>query len=93
MAQPESTEALEQLIIARIKDNNFDDPVRKVRTKPNATTTVEVSSEKSKVGLAQIYEQEITAQSSNQPVISSEAKEIESKLHALVKKLDALVNI
>lgn len=91
----EVTEALEEMIKQRIKDNRFDDPIKK--TKPPMTTQtprqVEVSSERSKIGLAQVYEQEIAAKaSSSQPIKDGPEKEIETKIFALFRKLDALVD-
>lgn len=92
---PETTENLEELIKQRIKDNKFDDPVRK--TKPSSKVLgsfkqVEVSSEKSKVGLAQLYEQELLAQTSTNKPKDGPEKEVEEKLYALFKKLDSLVD-
>lgn len=93
---PEITEqtdqSLEDIIKQRIKDKRFDDPVRK--TKPlvaPSSRNVEVSSEKSKIGLAQLYEQELLAKttSGNQTKDGPE-KEVERKLRALCRKLDAL---
>lgn len=93
---PESTEALEAMIRQRIKDNKFDDPLKKVKpTKPDGPQArqVEVSAEKSKVGLAQLYEQELIAKaSSSQPARDGPEKEVETKLFALFRKLDALVD-
>lgn len=93
---PESTEALEELIKQRIKDNRFDDPVRKVKpvqTKGPQARQVEVSAERSKVGLAQLYEQELIAKvTSGQPARDGPEKEVETKLFALFRKLDALVD-
>ena len=54
---------------------------------------IEVSSEKSKLGLAQIYEQDIIAKASvEKPAKEGPEKEIETKLFALFRKLDALVD-
>lgn len=93
---PETTEALEELIKQRIKDNKFDDPVKKVKpmlaTTTATTRQVEVSSEKSKVGLAQLYEQELVAKATAGQARDGPEKEIESKLFALFRKLDALVD-
>lgn len=93
---PESTEALEAMIRQRIKDNKFDDPVRKTKlTTPNdkQAMQVEVSSEKSKLGLAQVYEQELIAKaSSSKPARDGPEKEVEAKVFALFRKLDALVD-
>lgn len=91
---PETTEALEALIRNRIKDNKFDDPVRKVKPATSfiASRQVEVSSEKSKVGLAQLYEQELIAKATTDQVKEGPEKEVETKLFALFRKLDALVD-
>jgi U3 small nucleolar ribonucleoprotein component len=93
---PETTEALEAMIRQRIKDNKFDDPVKKVKpTKPSGPQArqVEISSEKSKVGLAQLYEQELIAKAtSSKPARDGPEKEVETKLFALFRKLDALVD-
>lgn len=89
---PETTESLEALIKQRIKDNNFDDPIRKVKPALAAAVTrqVEVSTEKSKIGLAQIYEQELIAKSGNIKAKEGPEKDVERKLLALFKKLDSL---
>lgn len=92
----ETTEALEELIKQRIKDNKFDDPEKK--TKPISTTTpagarqVEVSAEKSKVGLADLYEQELVAKTTAGKARDGPEKEVEAKIYALFRKLDALVD-
>jgi len=90
----ETTEALEEMIKQRIKDNKFDDPIKKVKlTCPKAISQVEVSSERSKIGLAQLYEQEIvTRMGANQPARDNAEQEVEVKLFSLFKKLDALVD-
>lgn len=91
---PETTESLEALIKQRIKDNKFDDPIRKIKPQvPTGSKQVEVSSEKSKVGLAQIYEQELLSKTtSGQTARDGPEKEVEQKLFAVFKKLDALVD-
>lgn len=93
----QTTEALEELIKQRIKDNRFDDPIKKV--KPSVSNLqrdrqIEINSERSKVGLAQLYEQEIISKAgvSNQPIKDGPEKEVENKLFALFRKLDALVD-
>lgn len=90
---PETTEGLEALIKQRIKDNKFDDPVRKIKPALAATMSreVEVSAEKSKVGLAQLYEQELLAKATPGQAKEGPEKEVEKKLGALFRKLDALV--
>jgi U3 small nucleolar RNA-associated protein MPP10 len=56
---PESTESLETLIKRRIQDDIFDDPERKVLPKEKAfRPRMELSQEKSKQGLAELYERE-----------------------------------
>lgn len=92
---PETTEGLEALIKQRIKDGKFDDPERKVKPafKSQTTREVEVSQEKSKVGLAQLYEQELVARATGaSQTRDGPEKEVETKLHALFRKLDALVD-
>jgi U3 small nucleolar RNA-associated protein MPP10 len=93
---PESTEALEAVIRQRIKDNKFDDPIKKVKpTKPSGPQArrVDVSAEKSKVGLAQLYEQElIDKATTSKPARDGPEKEVETKIYALFRKLDALVD-
>lgn len=91
---PETTETLEEMIKKRIKDNRFDDPEKKVKpvhALASSSKQVEVSSEKSKVGLAQLYEREIIAQATgNKQAKDGPEKEVERKLFALFRKLDAL---
>ncbi len=60
----ESTAELETLIKQRIRDQAFDDVVRKVDVKDRVyRPPTELNQEKSKLGLAEIYEQEFVAQS------------------------------
>lgn len=90
---PETTETLEEMIKQRIKDNRFDDPVRKVKPAhalASSSKQVEISGEKSKVGLAQLYEQEIIASVSGGQTKDGPEKDVERKLYALFRKLDAL---
>lgn len=88
---PETTETLEELIKKRIKDGQFDDPVRKIKPAiVAASKQVEVSSEKSKIGLAQLYEQELVAKVAPAKAKDGPEKDVERKLLALFKKLDAL---
>lgn len=90
---PEFTLSLEDVIKQRIKENQFDDPVRKVKPSVAAigAREVEVSAEKSKVGLAQLYEQELIDKVTGGRGKDGPEKEVERKLVALCKKLDALV--
>lgn len=88
---PETTENLEAIIKQRIKDNKFDDPVRKTKPMiPTSSRQVEVSSEKSKVGLAQLYEQELISKVTSGQTKDGPEKDVEIRLYALIKKLDAL---
>lgn len=93
---PEATESLEEKIKLRIKDSRFDDPVRKakpVSMPTNPSSSIEVSSEKSKVGLATLYEQEIVAKTaSGQETKDTKEKQVEIKLLSLFRKLDHLVS-
>lgn len=92
----ETTEGLEALIKQRIKDNKFDDPERKVKpvAKLQSTREVEINQEKSKVGLAQLYEQELVAKATGSTSLARDGadKEAETRLNALFRKLDALVD-
>lgn len=90
---PETTETLEEMIKQRIKDNKFDDPVRKVRPsalEAGTSTEIEVSAEKSKIGLAQLYEQDLITRTGNTQIRDGPEKEVERRLVALCRKLDAL---
>lgn len=89
---PETTESLEALIKQRIKDNKFDDPIKKIKPAQaiSKARQVEVSSEKSKVGLAELYEQELIGKVSSKPVRDGAEKDVERKLLALFRKLDAM---
>lgn len=93
---PETTESLEEKIKLRIKDNRFDDPVRKVKPATaiaNQPKPIEVSSEKSKVGLATLYEQEIISKTAaGQETKDTSEKKVELKLKSLFRKLDHLVS-
>lgn len=90
----ELTEGLEALIRTRIKDNRFDDPVRKIKPATSfvATKQVEVSSEKSKLGLAQLYEQELMSKTKPDQRNNGPEKVVEQRLFTLFRKLDALVD-
>lgn len=90
---PETTETLEELIKQRIKDNKFDDPIKKVKPVIAAATLarqVEINSEKSKIGLAQLYEQELITKATSTKVKDGPERDVERRLYALLKKLDAL---
>lgn len=96
----ESTEQLEEIIKQRIKDSNFDDPIRKHKTPVDINAAAKrsiaaekiASSEKSKLGLADVYEQQIYK--SILPAAENKTvKEVGKKLDVLLKKLNALSEI
>lgn len=99
-----STLKLEDIIIQRIKDKAWDDVVRKIKPIENEIEykkKLVLDQEKSKLSLAQIYEQEYLKQVENKatedvidkPEIEPpEHVEIKSLLKNLFVKLDALSN-
>ena len=94
----ETTNILEDMIKQRVFDGTFDDPVKKVAPIVKKTSTVEVSTEKSKAGLGDIYAAEFAQRAMGQ---ASEAEEkiikLESEVDAMMSmvfsKLDALSNL
>lgn len=89
----QKTAELEDLIKQRIKDSNFDDPVRKHKpsTDSNAIAgEIQVNSEKSKVGLADIYEQQFLSNPKEKEAKENAVKECQLKLNSLLNKLNAL---
>lgn len=55
---PEVTASLEEIIKRRIKEESWDDPVRKVELDRPFKPQVVLDEEKSKKGLGEIYEEE-----------------------------------
>ena len=100
----ESTKELEGLIIQRIKDKSFDDVVRRIDLKPKVyKAPLELNSEKSKLGLADIYAQEFVSKatavqdaetgiSSKPTEVNKDHVEIAELFAKLCYKLDALSN-
>ncbi|KAF9435853.1 hypothetical protein BGZ76_005376 [Entomortierella beljakovae] len=99
----ESTKTLEDIIMERILASNFDDVVRKAP--PNAkafnpSSRVEISDEKSKKSLAELYEDDYVRQTSTTgPVLSEREAALEKKhdeitqlWQELCQKLDSLSN-
>ena len=96
----EATEELEDLIRRRARDELWDDPVR--REKPqekryNYSIPKQVDTQKSQLGLAEVYEQEFlkqTAATSN--ILRTEEQTMEDEIKVMMKevfgKLDALSN-
>ncbi|XP_046917419.2 uncharacterized protein LOC124497785 [Dermatophagoides farinae] len=83
----ETTANLETLIKQRIKDKVFDDVERKVKPKEQPfefRRRIMLESEKSKIGLAEVYEQEYLKQ---------QQKQKEQEIGATATALDAFVSI
>lgn len=102
---PEITEAvtktLEERIIQRIRDRTFDDVERKAdpgnleayRPRP----TAELDSEKSAVGLGEVYAESYARRAANMPTAAEEKlsqahEEIAEEMNSLFSRLDALTN-
>jgi U3 small nucleolar RNA-associated protein MPP10 len=92
----ESTASLESLIKQRILDEAFDDVEAKVAVEVKAKKQrAEVSDEKSKAGLGDIYEQDYVKEALGvQPTdkLSEEKQEMAKLFQLLSAKLDALTN-
>ncbi|KAF9896125.1 hypothetical protein BX616_008080, partial [Lobosporangium transversale] len=99
----ETTQTLEDMIKERILAGNFDDVVRKAAPNQkafNPSTRVEISDEKSKKSLAELYEDEYVRQTSTTgPVLSEREAALEKKheeitqlWQQLCQKLDSLSN-
>ena len=99
-----STMRLEDIILQRIKDKAWDDVVRKIKPTEGELEykkRIVLDQEKSKLSLAQIYEQEYLKQVENKAFDGSidkpeveppEHQEIRGMLKSLFHKLDALSN-
>ncbi|KAF9356241.1 U3 snoRNP protein [Mortierella sp. NVP85] len=99
----ETTKTLEDIIKDRILTANWDDVVRKAPPNPkafNPSTRVEISDEKSKKSLAELYEDDYVRQTSTTgPVLSEREAALEKKheeittlWQELCQKLDSLSN-
>ncbi|KAG0370901.1 U3 small nucleolar ribonucleoprotein complex, subunit Mpp10 [Gamsiella multidivaricata] len=99
----ETTQTLEDIIKERILAGNWDDVVRKAPPNPkafNPSSRVEISDEKSKKSLAELYEDDYVRQtSSTGPVLSEREAALEKKHEEittlwqdLCQKLDSLSN-
>ena len=95
----DTTEAVEEMISRRARDELWDDPVR--REKPqekryNYSVPKQVEIQKSKLGLAEVYEQEYLKSDPGSAVQRSEEQAIEEEVKKMMKdlfaKLDALSN-
>jgi len=97
----EVTKQLEDIIKQRIVDGAWDDVERKVELKEKTfTPNDEVSSEKSKIGLAEVYEKQLLEETkkamgqltSSEEKVNKEHEEIAIAMAKLFHKLDALSN-
>ncbi|KAI1315343.1 hypothetical protein EDD11_000951 [Mortierella claussenii] len=99
----ESTQTLEDIIKERILAANYDDVVRKAAPNQkafNPSSRVEISDEKSKKSLAELYEDDYVRQTSTSgPVVSEREAALEKKheeitglWQELCQKLDSLSN-
>ncbi|OQR94543.1 U3 small nucleolar ribonucleoprotein [Achlya hypogyna] len=92
----EVTQALEDLIKERIREDQYDDVVRKFAANDAAQREVaELSMEKSKEGLGEIYEKEYMKNAmgfEDNSDMKKEQEEIEAMFQKLCWKLDALSN-
>ncbi|KAK0156327.1 U3 small nucleolar ribonucleoprotein MPP10 [Merluccius polli] len=93
----ETTLQLEDIIKQRIKDQVFDDVVRKEKPKEEAfqyKKRLTLDHEKSKLSLAQIYEQEFIKQTQQKTEVEENPAHVEIKkmMDTLFLKLDALSN-
>ncbi|KAG0325686.1 hypothetical protein BGZ99_000276 [Dissophora globulifera] len=99
----ESTQTLEDIIKERILAANYDDVVRKAAPNPkafNPSSRVEISDEKSKKSLAELYEDDYVKQTSTTGPVMSEREAALEKRHdeitglwqELCQKLDSLSN-
>ncbi|CAL8247012.1 unnamed protein product [Lota lota] len=93
----ETTLQLEDIIKQRIKDQVFDDVVRKEKPKEEAfryKKRLTLDHEKSKLSLAQIYEQEFIKQTQKNTEVEENPTNVEIKkmMDMLFLKLDALSN-
>lgn len=91
------TNTIEDIIINRIKNDDFNDVIYKNKNIIDTTTNDddENINEKSKIGLGQIYENEYTATTttstkSNNKNIDSNKEEIKQLFHIISKQLDGL---
>ncbi|XP_022687836.1 U3 small nucleolar ribonucleoprotein protein MPP10-like isoform X2 [Varroa jacobsoni] len=90
------TQKLEDWILQRIKDKAWDDVVRKVKPTEEVfefRRRLTLDQEKSKVGLAEVYEQEfLKMKEGEKEATNPEYDEIKKLMGALFKQLDALSN-
>lgn len=93
----ETTLQLEDIIIQRIKDQAWDDVLRKEKPKEETfeyKKRLTLDHEKSKLSLAEVYEQEYQKQTQQKSEVEENQQytEIQKKIDSLFLKLDALSN-
>ena len=93
----EVTKSLEEIIIKRIKDELFDDVIRKEPPKQKDIKKVVVlNDEKSKEGLAELYakdyQEQVTGVKQEDVELDKEKKEIMSLFNKITHDLDVLSN-
>ena len=97
MITEETTSKLEELVKQRVKDNAFDDVVRKVKPKEKPfeyRRRITMESEKSKQSLAEVYENEYLKQKQTEREEQQNPvhNEIRRRMRSLFLQLDALSN-
>jgi len=83
----ETTSSIEDIIKKRIKESSWDDVIRKKKFEAKIKDRVELPSEKSKIGLGEVYEKEYIKQVTG---ISEEAEKLtdqQTKILHLYKKI------
>ncbi|EMS13316.1 U3 small nucleolar ribonucleoprotein subunit [Entamoeba histolytica HM-3:IMSS] len=92
----EQTLSLEDLIRRRIKEQSWDDVVRKTLVQKKEKKEIELDGEKSKLGLGEIYEQkyakEIYGFNSKDEELNQQKKEIMKTFEYVMKELDKLTS-
>ena len=92
----EQTQSLEDMIRRRIKEQSWDDVVRKTLIDKKEKKEIELDSEKSKLGLADIYEQkyakEIYNFDSKDEVLNEQKKQIMKQFNGVMAILNKLTN-
>lgn len=86
------TEAIENLIKLRIRDDLFDDPVRKLPVDSRTKEQFELNFQKSKKGLGEIYEEEYTGEQATETEVTGIKKEIDELTSSLYGIFDKLTN-
>jgi hypothetical protein len=91
----EVTSTIEEIIKKRIKEEAWDDVIRKKEIETKFKPKIELNHEKSKLGLAEEYEQEYMKKAmevEGKDELDEEHKEIEELFKKLCHKLDSLSN-